>query len=241
MHQMSFGWVLATAQGIYLATSFGGCDGRGSSLRAEAVGMLSISNFIALMAKHRNRKDIKIVYISDNLELIRRSKEHSNYTSPYPNNTLSAEYDITEQIYLMNKTYMINATFQHVYGHQDTRSRGKMSIEAILNVEADRLAGEYQDELGAYSPITLMYPSSPAVLEINGMTITSNIRHQLIRAWAEPKYMQSLQQKNKWNNKTIQSIAWKCLNLGLKRIDREVVLAKICNDLLPTATTLHKC
>ena len=38
--------------------------------------------------------------------------------------------------------------------------------------EADRLAGEYQDELGAYSPITHMYSSSPAVLEINGMTIT---------------------------------------------------------------------
>ena len=118
MHQMSFGWVLATAKGTHLATSFGGCDGRGSSLRAEAVGMLSISTFIALMAKHRNREDIKIVYVSDNLELIRRSKEHSNYTSPYPNNTLSAEYDITKQIYIMNKTYMINATFQHVYGHQ---------------------------------------------------------------------------------------------------------------------------
>ena len=27
-----------------------------------------------------------------------------------------------------------------------------------LNVEADRLAGEYQDEFGAYSPITHMYP-----------------------------------------------------------------------------------
>ena len=61
--------------------------------------------------------------LSDNLELINRSKEHLNYTSPYPNNTLSAEYDITEQIYLTNKTFEIDATFQHVYGHQDTRSR----------------------------------------------------------------------------------------------------------------------
>ena len=38
----------------------------------------------------------------------------------------------------------------------------------------------------------------------------------------------------------MNSIAWKCLNLGLKRINREVVLVKICNDLLPTATTLLK-
>ena len=43
MYQMSFGWVLSTAGGVHLATSYGGCDGRGSSLRAEAVGMLSVS------------------------------------------------------------------------------------------------------------------------------------------------------------------------------------------------------
>ena len=72
-----------------------------------------------------------------------------------------------------------------------------MSAEAILNVEADQLAGEYQDKLGIYNPIRHIYPSSPAVLEINRMTITSNIRHQLIKAWAEPKYMRSLQQENK--------------------------------------------
>ena len=115
-----------------------------------------------------------------------------------------------------------------------------MSIEAVLNVEADRLAGNYQDKLGAYSPITHMYPSSLAGLEINRMTITSNIRHHLIKAYVEPKHMHYLQRKNKWNRKTVQTIVWKCLKLGLKRLDREVVLVKICNNLLPTATTLQK-
>ena len=156
MHQMSLGWVLSTADGVHLATSYGGCDGRGSSLRAEAVVMLSISLVIALMAKYTNRTNIKIVYVSNNLELIKQSKEHLNYKNPYPNDTLSSEFDITEQIYLTNHTYQINASFQHVYGHQDTRSRGKMSTEAKLNVEADQLAGLYQGELGAYSPITHM-------------------------------------------------------------------------------------
>ena len=241
MHQMSFGWVLSTAGGVHLSTSYGGCDGRGSSLQVEAVGMLSISIFIALLAKYSKRTNIKIVYVSDNLELINRNKEHLNYTDPYPNNTLAAEFDITEQTYLTNHTYNIEELFQHVYGHQDTRSRGTMSAETILNVEADRLTGEYQDELGAYSPITHMYLSSPAVLEINGMTITSNMQHHLIKAYSEPTYICYLQQKNKWNNKIVHSIAWKCLNLELKRIDREVVLVKICNDVLPTTTTLLKC
>ena len=120
---------------------------------------------------------------------------------------LSAEFDITEQIYLTNQTYQIKASFQHVYGHQDTRLRGKMSTEAKLNVKADRLAGLYQDELGKYSLIIHMYPLSPAVLEINGMTITSNIRHKLIQAYSEPKYLRCLQDKYEWNNKTVHDIA----------------------------------
>ena len=111
--------------------------------------MLSISIFITLLAKYSKRTDIKIVYVSDNLELINKNKEHLNYTGLYPNNTLAAEFDITEQIYLTNQTYNIEASFQHMYGHQNTRSKETMSTEAILKVEADRLAGEYQDELGA--------------------------------------------------------------------------------------------
>ena len=172
------------------------------------------------MAKYSKRTKIKIASVSDNLELIKQNKEHLNYKNPCPNDTLSSEFDITEQIYLTNQTYQIEASFQHVYGHQDTRSRGKMSTEAKLNVKADRLAGLYQDELGKYSPITHMYPSSPAVLEINGMTITSNIRHKLIQAYSEPKYLRCLQDKYEWNNKTVHDIAWKFLNLGLQKIDR---------------------
>ena len=36
MHQMSFGWVISTADSVHLATSYGGCDGRGSSFLAES-------------------------------------------------------------------------------------------------------------------------------------------------------------------------------------------------------------
>ena len=87
--------MLSTADGVHLATSYSGCDGRGSSLRAEAVEMLSFSLVIALMAKYSNYTSIKIVYEFDNLELIKRNKEHSNYKNPYPNDTLSAEFDNT--------------------------------------------------------------------------------------------------------------------------------------------------
>ena len=174
------------------------------------------------------------------MELVNRSNEHLKYKHPYPNTTLKSEYDITEQIYLTNTMYKITASFVHVYGHQDSKTNRDLTMEEKLNVEADKLAGLYQDDFGAYKPITHMYPSSPAILDINGTTITSNIRNQLQRAYTEPKYMGYLQAKYKWTDRAIGSIAWKCLNLGLKRINREVVLVKICNDQLPTATSLMK-
>ena len=96
MHQMSFRWVLSTVGGVHLVASCGGCDGRDSSLKAEAVGLLSISIFIALLAKYSKGTNVKIIYVSDNLEIINRNKEHLNYTNQYPNNNLAAEFDITE-------------------------------------------------------------------------------------------------------------------------------------------------
>ena len=103
MHQMSFGWGLSTVGRLHFVKLFDGCDDRGSSLRVEAVGMLFISIFIPQMAKHRNRTNIRIKYVFDNLELVNRSKQHLNYINPYSNTTLSAEYDITKKVYLMKK------------------------------------------------------------------------------------------------------------------------------------------
>ena len=87
--------------------------------------------FQVILGKYSKRTNIKIIYVSDNLEPINRNKEHLNNIDLYPNTILAAELDIMEQIYLMNQTYNIDALFQHVYGHQDTRSRGKMSTKAI--------------------------------------------------------------------------------------------------------------
>ena len=67
------------AGGVHLATLYGWIDGRGSSLQAGAVGILSISIFIVLLVKYNNRTNIKIVYVSDNLELINNNNKFELY------------------------------------------------------------------------------------------------------------------------------------------------------------------
>ena len=103
-------------------------------------------------------------------------------------------------------------------------------MEDKSNLQVDKLVGQYQEEHGVYQPITHMYPASPAVLKINGTTITSNICNQLQWAYTEPNYLVYLQEKYKWSDRIINSIVWKCLNLGIKWINREVGLVKIYNE-----------
>jgi hypothetical protein len=106
-HDMSFGWILATPTGKRLAAAAGPCNGRGNSLRAEGAGMLSVTMFLALMTKYLEISQMKIVFISDNSELIRRLQVHKHYDEPYPNETLKSEFDVTEQIYKTTTIYGI--------------------------------------------------------------------------------------------------------------------------------------
>ena len=240
-HNMSFGWVLATPTGKRLVGSKGPCNGRGNSLRAEGAGMLSATIFFSIIVTHMKLESFKVKCISDNAELIRRCKAHLQYKDPFPNETLRSEYDIIEQIYNTQHEHNIKATFHWVKGHQDNnKNKEDLPLEAQLNIEADELAGEYQEEYGKYRPLVHMLPSCPATLSIQGISVTSNYRKQLIKAYVEPQYIGYLIRRFEWNEEIVNIISWKSLSLAVQRIQRDVLLTKVCNDLLPTAVTLHK-
>jgi hypothetical protein len=188
----------------------GVCNGRGNSLRAEGAGM-------------------------------RTMNAHKHYHEPFPNETLRSEFDITEQIYNTQSACKIKPIYVWVKGHQDDdKQYDDLSLEAQLNIDADELAGVFQQQSGKSRPIVNMLPSCPALLLIRGISVTSNYRKQLIRASVEPTYIQYLQYKFGWSDEVVLAIAWKSLSLAIPRIKRDVIITKICNDLLPTATTLYK-
>jgi hypothetical protein len=58
--------------------------------------MLSVTMFIALIKHYLKIETMKILFISDNSELIRRLKVHKHYDEPFPNETLKSEFDVTE-------------------------------------------------------------------------------------------------------------------------------------------------
>lgn len=120
--------------------------------------------------------------MSDNKELINRQANHKTYQYPYPNQTLKAEFDLTEQTYMTHKAYNIIGTFNYVYGHQDNNDDYmKVPLDTQLNIEANALAELYYTSGGKQSTaIAHILPSSPAMLTINGITTSNNYKTQLI-------------------------------------------------------------
>jgi len=154
---------------------------------------LSIDLFLGLVTEYVGHDSLRIHFIPDNLGLINRSRDHLTYTISYVNTTVQAEHDSIEQIHRTNKTNKIKATFEHVHGHQDDKiAKEDLPLPAQLNVECDELVGDDRRDYGIFRTKVPLTSACPAHLHIQGITVTSNMRHQLIRAFIEPRYMQYL-------------------------------------------------
>ena len=201
--------------------------------------MLAATMFMALVGIYTSRKDIiRLLRLSDNEELINRCTAHQSYQYPYPNATTKGEFDVVEEITRSSERYSIGGNFKWVKGHQDDNKNAELSIEALLNIEADALAGSYQDRNKQDRLRVTMLPSCLAMLDINGVSITSKVFHNLVDAYTRPLYMSCIQKKFDWDDTTVRSIAWDSLSLALNRIDHPVLTTKISNDLLPTKSFL---
>jgi hypothetical protein len=84
--------------------------------------------------------------MTDNQGLLTRVEKSLPYPDPFPNNTLLANWDITNQI---TETLCKSATiptFRHVKGHQDDKlPYHALNLgDAQLNIDANVEAGKFQ-------------------------------------------------------------------------------------------------
>ena len=235
IHMMAFGWILCTPSGKWLAAASGPGSGEGSSLRIEADGMLSGALFCGIVSDDIILPEFRIKYICDNKNLIDNCIERLEYTLPFPNTYLLSEFDLIEEIYQTNKKYNISSSFLWIKGHQDdTTDEEDLPIEATLNIAADKLAKDWNEEHGRVrlDPKSLLVPANSASLLIQGSLVTSHYYKRLNDAYTLPRYHRYLQDRFKWNDSTIQDIAWKCLKNSIIQVKRPVLTTKISNRIL---------
>jgi hypothetical protein len=106
-------------------------------------------------------------FITNNQGLIGHIMTSLAYEAPYPNSTLSADWDVVNEIVTTLQKMPIQHSFLHGKGHQDeTTEYADLPLDAKLNVDADAEAGKYRHNYPEPRPRVPWLPSNPAQLHI---------------------------------------------------------------------------
>ena len=179
--QGKFGWVVALNAGMILVRSKGPACGYKIDLYcAEGYGQLSQVTYINHSAICFNLPLQKNLQSYTNslsfIDVIKKILESSRPL--FPSDTLVPSYDIIQAFLNMWKK-LSNLSLNYVPGHRDRKVNPKqLKIEEKLNIEADRLAGEFQEESDHRDDPVPFIEGVVADLVISGQTITAHHRKE---------------------------------------------------------------
>ena len=120
-----------------------------------------------------------------------------------------------------------------VRSHQDS-SDITLSLEATLNVEADRLASLALQTSTEIPGVPLRGPECIAI-KVEGRSITNCFRKRIIEAHATPAMLQSIRRRTGWGQEVLDLICWPALKAGTLSFSahQQVTLTKHTNGMLP--------
>jgi hypothetical protein len=236
---MTFGWIMALPTGQRLVRCAGPTFGPyGSSFRAEGYGFLSVSRFLVRLQEFcQVTPRWKIQMMTDNEGLLTRITASLPHPDPFPNSTLQADWDVTNEIITSIREFAIPPVLLHVKGHQDSHTAySSLPLEAQLNVDADAEAGYYQCSHHEQRPLIPRLPSNRVQLHITGKVISSKYKKRIREAFTVPPYLRYIQDRFQWTDESTQSIDWAAYTQAVGRFStRRIQITKLCNDILPTA------
>ena len=245
-NKASFGWVVSNQDGLRMAQCSGPCYGADpTSYRAEGYGLLSICRFLQGM-RHQFGTNIQQCHVwCDNKTMVNRiNNRPKDLDRIYPNEKLASEWDVLLEIWhsLLDYEEENHPTFSHVKGHQDRdKPYHKLSLQAQLNVDADKLADGYiTDNPNLDYSTTIMMPHTEVLLHLTRGTLTYKLKRALRMERTGPPLLKKLQEKYKWSDATAQDINWEAARLAMNRLRRhKLVLTKHINNVAPLGWLVH--
>ena len=245
----SFGWIAARASDRTRLVKCAGpvCTYDHNSYRAEGHGILSVLRFIYRFHKLSDAGDFDgVLLYCDNESMVDRSKKQPAKHDSFPNTTLKSEWDVLAEIWdtLKKMPRGVEITLKHIKGHQDKeKSCAELSLPAQMNVDVDRIAGDYieanPDKNYSHA---LMFPSCGALIHLKNGTVT----HHMKRALREAAHGEALEdyicKKNDWAPHVIDIIDWEAHRIALNRLrNYRSTLVKHMHNLLPVGKMVNRC
>jgi hypothetical protein len=226
---------------------------RPSSYRAEGYGLLSILRFFIRLAKFTGQFDpwtgILVTDSQSVLKTLAGGDRKFNATDEPVQidgttvvlDVLCPDWDILVEIQYSLK-HLPGLRLKYVKGHQDDKTPyAQLPLLARLNIDADGLAGAFQDRHGQDCPLVLLTPRTHSLLHLEEGTVTSSFAATLRHAYCGPPLMEYVRTKNQWTLATVDSINWPAHGSALrKQIKRRIHFVKYVHDILPTNSHQNK-
>ena len=159
-----------------------------------------------------------------------------------PNPTLEPDWDVLHEIKWTLKHQLAGGKLIHTKGHQDDRQKyDTLSLLAQLNVDADKLAGQYQEQHGAAHPKVLLFPHAAAQLHSTEGTITSRLPFALRLLEHGPPLREYIINKNQWTPHIFHMINWESHAAAIKAHNKQRIhITKMLHEVLPTNYHIHR-
>ena len=244
----SFGWMMSNKDGERLAQGMGPVRGRTlHSYRAEATGMLSALRFLIRLKEFcQMHEPWQGIVATDSQSLLdtlsgeQSLDENRNIPVDLDFNrvvldVLSPEWDVLIEIQHSMKR-LSGVRLEYIKGHQDQEiPYERLSVLAQLNVDADRIAGEYQELFSSSrSPFAMMAPHVRSQLVFKDGTVTSKYVETIEKEATDSPLIDYLKERNDWSIPVFDTIDWEIHGTLLKRMKaKRSQLIKYVHNMLP--------
>ena len=247
-----FGWVIASDRQI-LWRNRGHVQGERhllETLRTESVGLLSMLVFLKHYSIFHNvtLQLEKCVHYCDNMSVVQRIHWAEQRSIRSPSECIQPDADVQLQIEALYQEMGDVIKTHHVKGHQDDKGPGadkddtgerlkKLSWEARLNIQADKLATKCRREISQQDleEPQHLFPACQAHLKIDGVVITRSIKEAIREAWNTKDLRKHYNKKHKWTNQIMNTIDWEVSGRLLTRMEyyQHRFVVRYINNRLP--------
>jgi hypothetical protein len=180
---------------------------------------------------------------TDNSGLLTRVRQQQKTQYPIPNAIFQSDWDIVEAIVLTVEQTKMEVEYKWVKGHQDNETEyADLPLTSQLNIDADKLAGDYLSDFGTNRPAIPLSPTRPIALDINGITIHRYMKSAIREAAHTEPLLKRLKDRYQWDDHVPRSIDWDAHRLATtsSHPTKKTHFVKLCHDYLPAGKIAHR-
>lgn len=252
----TYGWIIGNTNGHQFAWKTGKLSDKMTRHRSTNYGHLSALRFLIHLPTITGRPyphALRVIAVTDCSQVVTTAKKRRKYTIPYPNSTLTKDWDIVEEIHNSYHTLGIpHSPIQWIRGDQDQRrplarlspaARYLIAVTELLALSSSETTLSFSTgspHRHATPPLAAL-PSARCIFHIRDKPVYSNYTKNIREAASLPDLHGYFRRKYKWSKSVIAGIQWQWFQSAVRTYSHsDNHLMKLVYDQLPTTVQKNK-